>query len=505
MNQIDQILDRITMYRLVLYYLIGLILVACALGFFHVIAYSPLQILFSTIFITAVCYITNFIFSYVFEVPTNVESIYITALILALIVTPTMSFHPLITVGWIALLSQATKYILAIGKKHIFNPAAVAVFLTATFLGSGASWWVGTAALAPFVFVGGILVVRKIRRVDLVFSFCIVALITILIFSSMHGSTLLVTLQKTVLDSSLLFLAFVMLTEPLTTPPTKHLQILYGILVGFLFAPQIHLGSLYTTPESALLIGNMFAFMVNPADKVLLVLQQKIQVGADQMDFIFHPSKKLSFIPGQYMEWTLQHPHTDSRGNRRYFTIASSPSEDTIRLGVKFYPNGSSYKKAMQFLSSNTKLMGASLAGDFILPKDASQKLVFIAGGIGITPFRSIIKYLIDTKQKRDIILMYSNKIPSEIMYQDVWGQAQQDLHIKTIYTLTDTTSIPQNWNGEVGRITPDMIKKEIPDYNSRIFYLSGPHAMVNAFETVLKSMGVSSSHIKIDFFPGFV
>lgn len=353
--------------------------------------------------------------------------------------------------------------------------------------------------------IGGLLIIRKIRREDLVFTFFIVALLTVSLFSMAAGNNPLVTFQKVLLDSALFFLAFVMLTEPLTTPPTKKLQVIYGGIVGFLFAPQVHIGSLYTTPELALCIGNIFSFLVNPSDKLLLTLQEKIQVGVDQIDFIFRPSKRLAFIPGQYMEWTLPHKNTDSRGNRRYFTIASSPTEDTVRLGIKFYPHGSSYKRSLQKLEAHTKMMAQSLAGDFTLPDDPSKKLVFIAGGIGITPYRSIIKYLIDAKDKRDIVLIYSNRIESEIMYKDVFDAAKKSLGIRTIYTVTDTSSVPKNWKGYTGRISSSLIKNEILDYKDRTFYLSGPHSMVNAFENTLKEMGIPSSQIKIDFFPGFV
>ncbi|MDE2588289.1 MAG: oxidoreductase, partial [Patescibacteria group bacterium] len=75
----------------------------------------------------------------------------------------------------------------------------------------------------------------------------------------------------------------------------------------------------------------------------------------------------------------------------------------------------------------------------------------------------------------------------------------------KTIYVLTNTSSIPASWTGETGRITKDLIAKKIPDYKERFFYLSGPHAMIVEFEQTLKKMGVTSSHIKKDFFPGFV
>lgn len=504
LNLIDTFLDKITMYRLVLYELIGLVGIAALFGFVGMVPYNPVEIIISALLFTVICYITNKVFAYAFNAPTNVESVYITALILTLIVKPIHSYHDLGFIGWIAVWSMASKYIFAKSKKHIFNPVAIAAVIVTIGLSQSPNWWVGTGWLAPAVIALGLLTVRKIQREDLVYSFFFSAAVTIGGFTMLKGGNILSGLTTTFLNSSLLFFGFVMLTEPLTTPPTKKLQILYGLLVGLSFAPQVHIGSIFSTPELALVVGNIFSYLVSPKQKLLLRLKNKIQVGIDQIDFVFSSPERLRFTPGQYMEWTLSHTNTDSRGNRRYFTLASSPTEEDIRLGVKFYPNGSSYKKALVAFSDHEMISASQLAGDFTLPKDASKKLVFLAGGIGITPFRSMIKYLLDKKENRDIILFYSNKLQTEIMYADVFSEATQ-IGIKTIYTLTDTVQLPQNWGGQVGRINPSMIQKEVPDFMNRIFYLSGPHTMVVGFEETLKNMGVSTSRIKKDFFPGFV
>ncbi len=491
------------MYRLMLYYLIVLLCIAFIFGFLGILPINPISLLFSTIFLIAVCWVTNTIFSKTFNAPTNVESLYISALILALIISPIKSFQDVLFLFWAAVLTMASKYMFALNKKHIFNPVAIAVVLTSFGFNASASWWVGTSTMAPFVVIGGLLIIRKIKREDLVFSFFITTLITVLGFSLISGNNLLSTIQRVLLDSSLLFLVFVMLTEPLTSPPTKKLQMIYGGIVGFLFAPQIHIFSLYTTPELALCIGNIFSYLVSPKYKLVLKLKEKIQYGKDILDFSFFLDKKLSFIPGQYMEWTLPHAHPDSRGNRRYFTIASSPTEDTLHLGVKFYPKGSSYKKALSGLDQNTPIAGAQLAGDFTLPKDPNKKLVFIAGGIGVTPFRSMIKYLLDKNEKRVITLFYSNKTISEITYYDVFKQAAQDLGIKTVYTLTDP-GVPQSWAGKTGFVDQKMIEEEVSNWKDSLFYLSGPHGMITAFEKILQDMGISKNQIKTDYFPGY-
>lgn len=505
MGFIDYLLDRITMYRLVLYYLIILLVLSFFLSFFGVFSFSPFSLLISTALLLAVGLITNKVFAYVFEAPINVESVYISVLIVALIFNPIQSVDTLVPFAWVAVLTMASKFIFAIGKKHLFNPVAIAAVITYFTINESATWWVGTAFLMPFVVIGGMLIVRKMRRFDLVFSFFFTAVVTIFLFTIIRGGDLVTTLKSIALHSSFFFFAFVMLTEPLTTPPTKMLQIIYGGLVGILFAPQIQIAGIFSTPELALVVGNVFSYLVSPKQKLILFVEEKEVASTNVVDFLFVPNKKVSFFPGQYLEWTLPHHKTDSRGNRRYFTIASSPTEEMLRIGVKFYEEGSSYKQALSILTKQTPIVGAQLAGDFTLPKNTSQKLVFIAGGIGVTPYRSMIKYVLDTKQPRSIVLLYANKHVSEIAYRDVFDQASREIGIKTVYTLTDKESVPSDWKGRVGRIDAEMITREVPDYQDRLFYLSGPQTMITATKKILKAMGIKERQIKTDYFPGLV
>jgi ferredoxin-NADP reductase/Na+-translocating ferredoxin:NAD+ oxidoreductase RnfD subunit len=503
LRPIDKLLNKVTMYRLVLYYLIFLLAAAVFLSFTHELSYNPFALLFSTSFLLAACAATNWAFSRVFGVPTNVESAYISALILALIITPLQSYNDLWFLGWAAVLAMASKFILAIKGKHLFNPVALAVALTYFAVNQSASWWVGDASMLPFVLVGGLLIVRKIRRFDLVLSFLLTALAAILVAGLFSGENLLAGLERTVLYSPFLFFAFVLITEPLTSPPTRKLRIYYGALVGFFFTPLFHLGTFYTTPELALLIGNVFSYIVSPKTKLVLRLKDKARLAPDVYEFVFSPVGKLAFEPGQYMEWTLGHSDPDSRGNRRYFTLASAPTEHNLKLGVKFYPSSSSFKKAMLSMGREQEIVASQLAGDFVLPDNPRQKCVFIAGGIGITPFRSMIKYLLDTHQRRPVILFYSNRSAEDIVYQDVFDRAERELGIKTIYTVTDPNHLPPGWKGKVGRITPEWIKRAVPGYRSHIFYISGPAGMIDSFTETLHQLGVRDSHIKTDFFSG--
>lgn len=500
---IDNLLNRVTMYRLALYYLIFLLAVATLFAFSGVLPYNPYALLFTIAFEVAVCLGTNAIFSKTFGIPANAESAYISALILALIITPIQSTHDLWFLGWAAVLAMASKYILAIKQKHLFNPVAFAVALTYLTINQSASWWVGSAAMLPFVLLGSLLLVRKIRRFDLIASFLLAALAAVLLFSFLSGENSITAIEKTLLYSPIIFFACIILTEPQTMPPTRRLQLIYGACVGLLVVPQFHIGALYLTPELAMLLGNLFSFIVSPKTTRILRLKAKVQLAPDVYDFIFAPTQKFAFAPGQYMEWTLGHTHSDNRGNRRYFTLASSPTEDHVRLGVKFYQNSSSFKNALLAMDERSEIVATQVAGDFVLPDDPNQKCVFIAGGIGITPFRSMIKYLVDTQQRRPIVLVYANKTVNDIVYKDVLDQAQQQVGIKTIYTVTDTRALPPSWRGHVGQISPQLIMDEVPDYMDCVFYISGPPRMVDSFKALLHQLHIKDNQIKTDFFSG--
>jgi glycine betaine catabolism B len=502
MRFIDNQLNKITMYRLVLYVLIFLLGAGLLLSVSHQLSFDPRSLLLSVGILLAVSWLTNRIFSRTFGVPANVESIYISALILALIITPMQALGDIWLLLWAGVLSMASKYLVALRGRHLFNPAAFAVALMYLTVNQSASWWVGSAAMLPFVLPAGLLIVRKLGRFDLVLSFLLTALGITVVADIFTGANLLATLQKMLLYSPLVFFAFIILTEPLTTPPTRRLRIAYGAIVGLLFAPQLHIGSFFMTPELAILIGNLFSFIVSPKARFMLRVKERSRIAPDTYEFVLPAPPKFKFKAGQYMEWTLGHDHPDARGNRRYFTIASAPTEHNIRLAVKFYPESSSFKKAL-LSSRDTMLLGAQLAGDFTLPEDPNQKCIFIAGGIGVTPFRSMIKYLLDRRQRRPITVFYAARTIDDFVYKDVLDRAQQELGIRTVYTVTDNRNLPAGWSGKVGRITPEMIRSMVPDYRECMFYISGPRGMVDSFKDAINQLGSGVLQIRTDYFAG--
>jgi ferredoxin-NADP reductase/Na+-translocating ferredoxin:NAD+ oxidoreductase RnfD subunit len=504
---IDGFLNKITMYRFTLYYLIFLIGVAASLSFFGFLNYNPLDILINSFVAVTICYITNFVFAKIFRVSTNIESVFITALILVLIIPVKLPANLLFIAGASGV-AMAVKYLLTVEKHHLFNPAAISVAAISLLSPEhSATWWVGTSVMLPFVLAGGLLLLRKTQRERMVSGF----LIAYLLFAGIgaiinNGSfaSILSTWQYGVLHSALFFFMFVMLTEPLTSPTTKKLQRFYGIVVAMLYSStQLRLFGIIFTPEIALSIGNVFSYIINPNYRLLTPMLWKKQLSPDTFEFAFAKPTDFKFIPGQYMEWTLPHKNTDSRGNRRYFSISSSPTENEIAIAVKFYNPSSTYKKELLSLQIGSTVTSAQVSGDFTMPKDLKTPIVFIAGGVGIAPFRSMIQYVLDKNLQTDIILIYSNRTVNDILFSDIFEKAVKN-GVRTVYNLTDVNNLPLNWQQGVGHINEDNIKKYVPDYDKRIFYISGPQLMVQNFERTLLTAGVKKNKIKSDFFPGY-
>jgi len=335
---IDDFLNNITMYRLTLYCVIFLWLVGLIFSILGILPLNPINLLASLAVTFVVCVLENELFAKIFKAPSNIESVYITAFILASIITPFVSLNSFLFLVLVSVLAMAAKYILAINKKHVFNPAAAGAVIAALIMSNqSASWWMGTFAMAPFVLVAGLLICRKTKRFDLFLSFIAAFFIFTIGYGIYTGQKLSQTIYAVIFDSPMLYLGSIMLTEPMTTPPKRNMRIIYGALVGLLNAPFISIAGFYFTPEIALTVGNFFSYFASPKEKLILTLKEKVKIANDTHDFVFSPNQKLNFLPGQYLEWTLAHKHKDNRGMRRYFTIASSPTEVSLIIGVKFY------------------------------------------------------------------------------------------------------------------------------------------------------------------------
>lgn len=238
MQFLDNFLSGISMYRLMQWYLRFLFGIAVIFSFLKVIPYNPFDILISGFYLISLCFIANQIFGYLFKVKPNYESQFITGLILAMIVGPLPLLPNLLFLTSMATIAMASKYLITYQKQHIFNPAAFAVVVTAILFHSGASWWIGSLPMSPFIVIGGIIMLRKIHRLNLTLGFILTYLLFIILtnfqsFIAFHTTIAIFT--NGFLVSPILFFSIVMLTEPLTSPTDKNLRTYYGIFTALVF------------------------------------------------------------------------------------------------------------------------------------------------------------------------------------------------------------------------------------------------------------------------------
>lgn len=443
------------------------------------------------------------------KVSANHESALITALILFFLVIPAQLtvLADQWVIATVAMLAISSKFILVRNKQHIINPAAFGVFMfwtiCALFPTVGifeAIWWVGTPPLLIPLLIAGSLVVMKVRRWELVLTFLSVGFVVFLFETWGFGGNLLEEAPRYFMSGPSLFLAFFMLTEPFTMPPTKDLQLTYAAIVGFLSQTTLFLPFFIFSSELALIIGNLLFYPFTLKRKLILSLDSFKKIADNTYEFVFQKPKELSFKAGQYLEWMLPHADSDSRGIRRYFTIAASPTESVVRVAVKAAGDVSTYKKEMLAMKEGDTIVASQLAGDFLLPKDTQTKLGFIAGGIGVTPFRSHIKYMMDSGQPHDTVLFCSNNTHDEVTYADFFAEAKTQIPLKIVQLVSK-----EDLGGEFeyGFITEEMLKRLVPDFLERHWYLSGPPGMVDAYSSLLLQLGVPKSNLIKDYFPG--
>jgi len=166
------------------------------------------------------------------------------------------------------------------------------------------------------------------------------------------------------------------------------------------------------------------------------------------------------------------------------------------------FHGASSFKRRLDRFEDGDYLLASHLAGSFVLPKNPNQKVAFLAGGIGVTPFRSMVKNWLDVGQKRDAVLLYSANSPAELAFKDLFDSAQP-AGLKAAYTITNKEEA-KNWPGHTGPIDQNFIKDTVADYKQRLFYVSGPYGFVRAARQALLDLGVGGRQIITDYFPGY-
>ena len=233
-------------------------------------------------------------------------------------------------------------------------------------------------------------------------------------------------------------------------------------------------------------------------------LESKQEIAAGTMAFYFEKPKGFAFKAGQYGDFTLIDPaETDAEGNIRGFSLANAPYEDFLMFATRM--RDTAFKRVLRTMEPGTELTLDAPGGSFTLHNNASIPAVFLTGGIGITPVRSIILQAAHDKLPHKIFLFYSNNRPEDAAFLDELVEAQKENPNYTfIGTMSQMEKSSRAWDGETGFITQAMLQKSIGDLTLPIYYVAGPQAMVQAMREILNKAGVDDDNIRTEEFSGY-
>lgn len=227
----------------------------------------------------------------------------------------------------------------------------------------------------------------------------------------------------------------------------------------------------------------------------------KKQVAQGTLQVTFEISETFTFKAGQYCFVTLPDLlYPDDRGGKRHFSILNSPNErEIITIATRIRDSG--FKRTLNELPIGSKVNIGPIAGAFTLPDDIQRPLVFIAGGIGITPYMSMLRYIKEGNLPYKITLIYSNRDKNSTAYFDELQNFKLQIsNYKLILTMTEDSS----WTDEKRRIDAQFIKDYIENLNEPLYFVVGPPPMVEAVQRVMFEAGVLPENIKIENFTGY-
>ncbi|HWS51953.1 MAG TPA: FAD-dependent oxidoreductase [Microbacterium sp.] len=514
-QRILALLGAVSMYRLVLFALAGLALIALGLSFFDLVSPDPVPIIASFVVLAVVICVVDAAAQRLLRLPWRIESSLVTALILLFVLQPGTDPAALAGLASAGAVASVSKYLIAWRGRHILNPAAfgaAVVTIAGSFgafewLGTSASWWVGTPALSLAVIVFGLAVLWRTEKVRIILVFLLIAVATAVLRQAVQAQQfdiafdLVAALELALLQSPFLFLGAFMLSEPLTMPPRRRQQFAVAALVGILAGWPIPVAGLFTLgQERALLIGNLLAFAFALRGSVRLTLEKREFITPTAQELTFRAKGRLRFLPGQYLELDVPHRRPDARGTRREFSIVSAPGDlPTLRIAYKDgdQKHPSSYKRALAAAEPGATLAVTGTWGDFILPRSETPVLM-VAAGIGVTPFVSQLRQLQLSGQGRDVVLVYVAAASAELAFREELAATGARV---IVFTRDQPADLPPHWSWAQGvRLDAQGLEQVVPDLATRHAYISGPPRLIADLAPALQK----ARSITTDAFAGY-
>lgn len=233
-------------------------------------------------------------------------------------------------------------------------------------------------------------------------------------------------------------------------------------------------------------------------------LKGRREVASGTMAFILEKPPGFEFKAGQSADFKLINPpETDDEGNERTFSLASAPFESDLMVATRM--RDTAFKRSLKKIDLGTEIVMDAPYGSLTLHNAADKAAVYLTGGIGVTPARSIVLQAGHDKRPQKIFLFYSNKTPADAAFLDELTEAQKtNPNFKLIATMTDLAGSDASWKGQRGFIDKAMIQKEVPNLVGPIYYLSGPPGMVDAMRKLLNEAGVNDDDIRSEEFAGY-
>ena len=227
-------------------------------------------------------------------------------------------------------------------------------------------------------------------------------------------------------------------------------------------------------------------------------------IAKDTMSFSFEKPEGYEFQAGQYCFLNLPDKgFQDKRGLRRHLTLASSPRDKELLFATRM--TGSAFKNTLRELSDGETITIEKPLGHFTLPEDTATPLIFIAGGIGITPFRSMLRYASASKTEHTIMLFYSNRMPETTAFLDeLESIAEGSGRMSFVPTMTNMQDSRQEWDGLTGKINPAMIKDNHHDWDRADYYIAGPPGMVDGVKGIVQEMQIDKERIHTEKLTGY-
>jgi ferredoxin-NADP reductase len=233
-------------------------------------------------------------------------------------------------------------------------------------------------------------------------------------------------------------------------------------------------------------------------------LMKRNEVAEGTMAFHIEKPAGFEFKAGQYLEMTLINPsETDSQGAVRTFSIASAPYENELLVATRM--RNTAFKRTLSTLPLRSDLKLEGPMGSFTLHKNPTRAAVFLAGGIGITPFLSMLRQAAKEKVPHLIYLFYSNRRPEDAAFvRDLEDLAKSNANFIFVPSMSEMEKSKVEWQGERGFINREMLMKYLSDLRGPIYYIAGPPAMVAAMRQMLISAGAEEDDIRTEEFGGY-